>query len=94
MSCQKCLRLCVRYRIDSPRDLRKTLRTALQNLEEGTLREVRSPRQADAPTILELAHGKAWSDVVSIGFECQTCGHGFRLMGEAYYGSGGYWDPD
>jgi hypothetical protein len=28
----------------------------------------------------------AWNDIVSFGFECQTCGKGFRLHVETYYG--------
>jgi hypothetical protein len=93
MPCQSCEELCVRYRIDSPSDLRKAIKIAFENIQDGTLREVASPGQGDAPTIQELAHGAAPDDIVSFSFECQTCGKPFRLHAETYHGSGGYWEP-
>jgi hypothetical protein len=92
MSCRSCSDLCIRYRIGSPSELGKAIRIAFQNVQDGTLREVDPPENDSGPTFSELAQGAAWGDVVSFGFECQTCGQSFRLHAETYHGSGGYWE--
>lgn len=93
MSCASCRDLCVRYRIDSPSELRKAIKIAFENVQDGTLLEAVPPEQGTVPTFSQLAQGAAWNDVVSFSFECQTCGESFRLFAETYHGSGGYWEP-
>jgi hypothetical protein len=93
MSCPSCSDLCVRYRIESPSELKKAIKIAFQNVQDGTLRDVVSPENANGSTFSQLATGAAWDDVVSYGFQCQTCGQSFRLHAETYHGSGGYWEP-
>lgn len=93
MSCPSCVDLCVRYRIDSPDELRKAIRIAAQNVQDGTLREVVSPENGNRLTFHELAQGAVWDDLVSYYFQCRTCGQSFHLHAETYHGSGGYWEP-
>jgi hypothetical protein len=93
MTCPSCRDLCIRYRIDSPGELRKAIKIAFQNVQDGTLREAVSPEQGSVPTFSQLAQGAPWDDVVSFSFKCQTCGESFRLHAETYHGSGGYWEP-
>lgn len=92
MPCPSCSDLCVRYRIGSPSELSKAIKIGFQNVQDGTLCEVVSPKNGNGPTFSELAQGAAWDDVVSFGFKCQTCGQSFRLHAETYHGSGGYWE--
>jgi hypothetical protein len=93
MSCPNCVNLCVRYRIGTASDLRKAIRTAVQNLQTGTLREVSLLGQDGTPTIQDLANGAPWNDIVTIGFEWRACGQTFRLKRKAKNDSGGYWEP-
>jgi hypothetical protein len=93
MSCPNCSDLCVRYRIGSASELSKAIKIAIQNVQDGTLREVVSSENGNGPTFSELAQGAVSGDVVSFGFKCQTCGQSFRLHAETYHGSGGYWEP-
>lgn len=93
MPCQSCDELCVRYRIDSPSDLKEAIRIAYQNVQDGTLREVVSRDKGEVPTLQQVAHGAAWNDIVSFNFECRMCRKPFRLRAETYHGSGGYWEP-
>jgi hypothetical protein len=93
MSCPGCSDLCVRYRIDSPNDLRRAIKIVSENVKDGTLREVVLPEQSSGATFSQLVEGAPWNDVVSFAFECQACSQSFRLHAETYHGSGGYWEP-
>lgn len=79
MSCLRCSDLCVRYRIGSPSELSKAIKIVFQDMQDGTIREVVSPKNGSGPTFSELAQGATWDDVVSFGFKCKTCGQPFRL---------------
>jgi hypothetical protein len=94
MPCEKCAELCVRYQIQQPRELRKAIDIARQNIEDGTIVELQSSSPVSQVPFSALASGAAWNDIVEHRFRCANCGELFSLHAETYHGSGGYWEPD
>jgi len=94
MPCDKCAELCVRYAIRQPNDLLKAIKIAKQNLEDGTITEIKCPDSLNKNSFTSIASGEAWGDIVEYHFHCSTCGEPFYLHAETYHGSGGYWEPE
>jgi hypothetical protein len=94
MPCAKCNDLCVRFPIRSPRELKRAIEIAKQNVDDGTVSEV---QVADSPSQVrfsQLAAGEPWDDIVRYRFRCNSCRELFSLHAETYHGSGGYWEPE
>jgi hypothetical protein len=85
--------LCVRYAIRLPRELRKAIQIAAENIADETLIEVIPDSTCVSVSFGELAKGAAWEDYVEYHFRCLHCDEKFLLHAETYHGSGGYWEP-
>jgi len=94
MICDVCEELDLVWPIRSPRELRKAVRVALDNLGDGTLEEV-----GNGPSLLEeapklLNPTEPWpDDILEYRFACTECGATYMLSCETYHGSGGDWAP-
>jgi hypothetical protein len=93
MPCEKCADLCVGYAICHPRELRKAIEIAAENIADGTLVELIPDHPCVAITFSELSKGVRWDDYVEYHFRCLHCSKSFWLHAETYHGSGGYWEP-
>ena len=93
MACDRCADLCVRYAIRSPRELRKAIQIAAENIADRTLVEVVPDDPCVFVPFVELAKSAAWDDYVEYHFRCMHCNEAFWLHAETYHGSGGNWEP-
>jgi hypothetical protein len=93
VACDRCADLCVRYAIRHPRELRKAIQIAAENIADKTLVEVLPDSPWVSVSCNELAKGAAWDDYVEYHFRCLHCEEKFWLHAETYHGSGGYWEP-
>lgn len=93
MACARCRDLCVRYAIGHPRELRKAIQIAAENIADKTLIEVISDNSSISVSFDKLAAGAAWDDYVEYYFRCLHCDEAFGLHAETYHGSGGCWEP-
>jgi hypothetical protein len=93
VACDRCADLCVRYAIRHPRELRKAIQIAAENIADKTLVEVLPDSPWVSVSFIELAKGAAWDDYVEYHFRCLHCEEKFWLHAETYHGSGGYWEP-
>lgn len=93
MACARCEDLCVRYAIRHPRELRKAIQIAAENIADKTLIEVIPDSPWVSVSFDKLAAGAAWDDYVEYHFRCLRCNEAFWLHAETYHGSGGYWEP-
>lgn len=94
MSCESCADLCVKYVIRTPNDLRKAIRIAAQNVQDGTITEIKADPDWNQFSFEECAKTMCWGDIVAYQFVCNRCGRRFTLGAETYHGSGGSWEPD
>lgn len=96
MTCERCADLCVLYPIRKPREFRRALAIAAENVADGTLSEVPDPEAPplDQPTFAAVAAGGQWGDFTTFRFRCTQCGECFVLFAETYHGSGGSWRPE
>ena len=94
MACPKCNDLCVRFAIRQPYELRRAIEITKQNIEDGTLLEIRNANPLSRISFSSLVAGEPWDDIVDFRFCCKSCGELFSLHAETYHGSGGYWEPD
>jgi hypothetical protein len=93
MACAQCETLCVRYAISQPRELRKAIRVAAENIADKTLAEVIPDNPCVSISFDRLAAGATWDDYVEYHFRCLHCNEAFWLHAETHHGSGGYWEP-
>ncbi|WP_321948457.1 hypothetical protein [Paraburkholderia sp. J10-1] len=93
VACNQCADLCVRYAIRHPRELRKAIQIAGENIADKTIAEVIPESPCVSVSFVELAKGAVWDDVVEYHFRCLHCDEKFWLHAETYHGSGGYWEP-
>jgi len=91
--CDQCVDLCVRYAIRHPRELRKAIQIAAENIADETLIEVIPDGTCVSVSFGELSKGAAWDDYAEYHFRCLHCDENFWLHAETYHGSGGYWEP-
>lgn len=93
MTCARCEDLCVRYAIRHPRELRKAIQIAAENIADNTLIEVFPDSAPVSVSFDKLAAAAVWDDYVEYHFCCLHCNEAFWLHAETYHGSGGYWEP-
>ena len=93
MACARCEDLCVRYAIRHPRELRRAIQIAAENIADKTLVEVIPDNPWVSVSFDKLAAGAAWDDYVEYQFRFLHCNEAFWLHAETYHGSGGYWEP-
>lgn len=94
MSCDKCKELCVMYSVQSPSNLRSAIKVAHQNVEDGTLSEIKHSNSSNQISLSALAAGALWDDIIEFRFRCNSCSEIFSLHAETYHGSGGAWVPE
>jgi hypothetical protein len=92
VACAQCDDLCVRYAIGHPRELRKAIQIAAENIADKTLVELIPDSPWVSVSFDKLAAGAAWDDYVEYHFRCLHCNEAFWLHAETYHGSGGYWE--
>ena len=96
--CDKCRELCIIYKIDSPRQLDKTIRVVRQNLQDSTINESSywpegKIKSCNTP-FHEIKEGAPYSeDIYIYYFRCSACQQLFELVCNTYHGSGGQWKP-
>ncbi len=93
MACARCEDLFVRYAIRHPRELRRAIQIAAENISDRTVVEVIPDSPCVSVSFDKLAAGAAWDDYVEYHFRCLHCNEEFWLHAETYHGSGGYWEP-
>jgi len=93
VACDRCADLCVRYAVRLPRELRKAIQIAAENIADKTLVEVLPNSTWVSVSFDELAKGARWDDYCEYHFRCLHCEERFWLHAETYHGSGGYWEP-
>ena len=76
MSCANWRDLCLRYRIESPSELRKAIKIAFENVQDGTLHETVPLEQAMPQAYAELMAVRAtlekhYKDMQDIEFTVQ-----------------------
>lgn len=94
MACDQCADLCVRYAIKHPRELRRAIQIAAENIADKTIVEMVTAPPPVSVSFVELAKGAAWDDIVEYHFRCRHCDEKFWLHAETFHGSGGYWEPN
>jgi hypothetical protein len=67
---------------------------ARENLNDGTLSEIRGINPLGLPAFQTLNPDGPWDDIVAYRFSCETCGEVFSLHAETYHGQGGAWEPE
>jgi hypothetical protein len=87
MSCSLC-DLCQKVPIRTPGELRKVVRVARANLEDGTIVEIASE---ESTPLSALRPEGPLPDIIRPNFRCRECGQMFLLRCETYHGSGGSW---
>jgi hypothetical protein len=93
MACEKCKDLCVRFDIRHPYQLKQSIKIVRENIEDGTISEIKSKNRISAVTFSELSAGEPWDDIVIYKFRCNSCREKFLLHAETFHGSGGCWEP-
>lgn len=95
--CNNCKEICQEVRIDSPANLKKTIRVVQDNITDGTIIESKFwPKQyikTQNESFSRIKPQGPWEDVLSYYFECPECSQLFQLSAETYHGSGGSWNP-
>ena len=94
MTCEKCQDLCVHYAIRSPKDLGRAIKLAQENLNDGTVSEIKGRNPIGLPAFQTLLPDGPWDDIVAYRFSCAACGEVFSLHAETYHGQGGAWEPE
>ena len=95
--CEHCKEVNQVFYIKSPRDLRKAIKVAADNIADGTIIESNywpeGILQCNEVPFKQLANGGNWGDIVDLFFECPKCKQLYNLSAETYHGSGGKWAP-
>jgi hypothetical protein len=94
MSCEKCQELYLRYEIRSPRELRRAIAIAQQNVADGTVSELADQNPLGQPPFQSLCAEGPSDDHIAYRFKCNACGEVFSLHAETYHGRGGAWEPE
>lgn len=94
MTCEKCQDLCVHYAIRSPQELRRAIKIARENLNDGTVSELVGKNPLGLPPFQNVLPDGPWDDIVAYRFGCTACGEVFSLHAETYHGQGGAWEPE
>lgn len=90
MECENCGDLRVKFKIELPSQLKKTIKVVRQNVEDGTIRLIAPVNSYCAP-FEELKTDGPWDDVIGYEFICDQCGTMFSLSCDTYHGNG-RWD--
>ncbi len=77
MACARCKDVCVWYAIRHPRELRKAIHIAAENIADKTLIEVIPNNPWVSLSFDELAGGAAWDDYVEYHFHRLHCNEAF-----------------
>ena len=91
--CDRCKHLKAPLTIAWPDDLRRAIRLAKENVENGTLAVVDAETLPGAQPFAQLSPAGRWDDMVHFVFVCTACGQRFELSAETYHGAGGAWRP-
>jgi hypothetical protein len=79
VACARCEKVCVRYAIKHPREVRKAMQIAAENFADKTLVEVIPASPSVSVSSDELATGAAWDDYVESYFRCLHCNKAFLI---------------
>ncbi len=95
--CEHCNEVNQVFRIKKPQDLRKAIKVASDNINDGTIIESEYWPEGcsnhNNVSFSRLAGGAHWGDTVDYFFECPKCKSLYNLSAETYHGSGGKWAP-